>query len=554
MKFDKETAIVVMVCIVLITLWSMFYPQKKIEQQPQTAAPAAAAPAKPEPAATTAVVPSPAPTVKKIAAATPRAASLTTDFADYYFDSNGNLHRVEVKHSRRTGTEDLVSFIPCAGNEPFFCTIPGWEFRSAKISKAGGTVTIDQLYEAGTKHLTLKKVFTADKESPVLKCTVSFEGDASVLDQVIMWGGTLAPLKQFSNDGLRDVHQAEYMLAGNGKVVTADPAVKKQEKFLKKRTDQAVRWIAVSNKYFLTQLYANSHPFNGGCDLVNHLDSGHAEPGIAGIYRNVPVPAQYQFLLYSGTKAIDQITQLPEDAAKAIHLAYWGWLEPLCRPMLALLNFLKGITGSYGWAIVLLTVLVKLVLWPLIHKGNKSMRRMQKVQPMIAELKEKYKDNPQLFNQKMMELYRQEKVSPLGGCFPMLLQFPVFVALYSTLDSAVELRHVPFLWAADLSRPDAVGPEIFGLSIHPFILISTGLMVLQMKLSPQTGDPMQRKMMMFMPLFMLIFFYSFPSGLALYWTVNNILSILQMKYSQYAARKEEEREASSGKDGSAKAV
>jgi YidC/Oxa1 family membrane protein insertase len=158
-----------------------------------------------------------------------------------------------------------------------------------------------------------------------------------------------------------------------------------------------------------------------------------------------------------------------------------------------------------------------------------------------------------MFNQKMMELYRQEKVSPMGGCFPMLLQFPVFVALYSTLDSAVELRHVPFLWAADLSRPDAVGPEIFGFSLHPLILISTGLMILQMKLSPQTGDPMQRKMMLFMPLFMLIFFYNFPSGLALYWTVNNILSILQMKYSQYAARKEEEKE-SSGKEKSAKTV
>ena len=168
--------------------------------------------------------------------------------------------------------------------------------------------------------------------------------------------------------------------------------------------------------------------------------------------------------------------------------------------------------------------------------------------------KEKYKDNPQLFNQKMMELYRQEKVNPMGGCLPMLLQFPVFIALYSTLEAAVELRNVPFLWAKDLSQPDAIGPVIMGYSLHPLILISTGLMVLQMKLTPQTGEPMQRKMMMFMPLIMLIFFYNFPSGLALYWTVNNVLSILQMKFSQYAARKEEERENSSTGDGSAKAV
>ena len=220
--------------------------------------------------------------------------------------------------------------------------------------------------------------------------------------------------------------------------------------------------------------------------------------------------------------------------------------------MLALLNWLKSVSGSYGLAIILLTVIVKLVLWPLIHKSNKSMRRMQKIQPKLKELKDKYKDNPQVFNQKMMELYREEKVNPMGGCLPMLLQFPVFIALYSTLEAAVELRNVPFLWAKDLSQPDAIGPEIWGFTLHPLILISTALMVLQMKLTPQTGDPVQRKMMMFMPLIMLIFFYNFPSGLALYWTVNNILSILQMKYSQYSARKEEESEKASGKN-SAKA-
>ena len=230
---------------------------------------------------------------------------------------------------------------------------------------------------------------------------------------------------------------------------------------------------------------------------------------------------------------------LPASAESAVRLAYWGWVEPLCRPMLYLLNLLKDLTGSYGLAIILLTVLVKLVLWPLIHKGNKSMRRMQRIQPLVKELKEKYKDNQPEFSRQMMELYKKENVSPFGGCFPMLLQLPVFIALYSTLDSSVELRHVSFLWAQDLSRPDLVGPTIFGIGLHPFILISTGLMVLQQKLAPPMADPMQHKMMMLMPVIMLVFFYNFPSGLALYWTVNNILSILQMKYSQYAAKKEE---------------
>ena len=141
----------------------------------------------------------------------------------------------------------------------------------------------------------------------------------------------------------------------------------------------------------------------------------------------------------------------------------------------------------------------------------------------------------------MMELYRKENVSPFGGCLPMLLQLPVFIALYSTLDSSVELRHVAFLWAQDLSRPDLVGPTIFGIGLHPFIIISTLLMVLQQKIMPpMAGDPMQQKIMLYMPVIMLFFFYNFPSGLALYWTVNNVLSRLQMKFSQYAAQKEEQ--------------
>ena len=140
----------------------------------------------------------------------------------------------------------------------------------------------------------------------------------------------------------------------------------------------------------------------------------------------------------------------------------------------------------------------------------------------------------------MMELYKKEGVSPFGGCFPMLLQLPIFIALYSTLDSSVELRHVSFLWAQDLSRPDLVGPTIMGIGLHPFIIISTLLMVVQQKLTPPMSDPMQQKMMMLMPVIMLFFFYSFPSGLALYWTVNNLLSILQMKFSQYVAKKEED--------------
>ena len=580
MKFDKETAIVVLVCIVLITLCHTFLgpakqdaeaiqqtteeksesavteknadekvqqtADKKVDEKAQQAA---------DKKVDKKVVEKIQQTADKKADAVvlQRKASIQNDIAVFYFDSAGKLHEITAKNIKRTKTGEPVVFKEFSGNEPFTCEIEGWNFLSGNVKQdSDSQVTAIQVYGKEKDRLTVTKVFTLSKDAPVLKCALRFSSDTvKKLDKVTVWSGTIAPLKQFSNDDLRDVHQAEYMFAANGDVETAEPNVKKPEKYLKKNTDQPVKWVAVSNKYFLSQLYAEK-PFNGGTKLVNHTDNDYSEPGIAGVLEDVPVSTDFHFQFYAGPKEIAQLSKLPKDAQEAIHLAYWSWFEFLCRPMLALLNWLKSVSGSYGLAIILLTVIVKLVLWPLIHKSNKSMRRMQKIQPKLKELKDKYKDNPQVFNQKMMELYREEKVNPMGGCLPMLLQFPVFIALYSTLEAAVELRNVPFLWAKDLSQPDAIGPEIWGFTLHPLILISTALMVLQMKLTPQTGDPVQRKMMMFMPLIMLIFFYNFPSGLALYWTVNNILSILQMKYSQYSARKEEESEKASGKN-SAKA-
>ena len=564
MKFDKETIIVVMVCIVLITLCNIFLapdrpqPTAKKQTVEKTAdvKPAEATTEKDgkatEKAAEQKVEQKDGKADKTVeqkaelnAAAAAPETTLENDHTIFYFNGNGILTKIVSKKIKKTKSDSLITFNEFPGNEPFTFDIEGWTFKSAKVVKNSDTqATVYQTFENGEDSITVKKVFTISKAKNTLDCVFSFSGSVQKLPKVVVWSGTITPLKQFSNDELRDIHQAEYMVAADRDVETADPNEKKQEKYLKKSTGEPVKWVAVSNKYFLSQLYIDK-TFNGGCTLVNHKDNNYSEPGIAGILLDVPADTEYKLSFYAGSKALAHISKLPDDAQEAIHLAYWSWFEFLCRPMLALLNWLKSFSGSYGLAIILLTIIVKLVLWPLIHKGNKSMRKMTKIQPKLQELKEKYKDNPQVFNQKMMELYREEKVNPLGGCLPMLLQFPVFIALYSTLEAAVELRNVPFLWAKDLSQPDAIGPEIWGFTLHPLILISTGLMILQMKLTPQGGDPMQRKIMLFMPLIMLIFFYNFPSGLALYWTVNNILSILQMKYSQYAAQKEEERANSS---------
>jgi YidC/Oxa1 family membrane protein insertase len=155
------------------------------------------------------------------------------------------------------------------------------------------------------------------------------------------------------------------------------------------------------------------------------------------------------------------------------------------------------------------------------------MKRMQKVQPQMKEIREKYKKDPQTMNAKVMELYRKEKVNPLGGCLPILLQIPVFIALYSTLNGAVELRQVPFWWINDLAKPDTVA-VVLGLPINPLVIVMTSLMVLQQRLTPSAMDPTQQKMMMFMPIMMLFILYNLPAGLTLYWTVSQILAILQL--------------------------
>jgi YidC/Oxa1 family membrane protein insertase len=213
-----------------------------------------------------------------------------------------------------------------------------------------------------------------------------------------------------------------------------------------------------------------------------------------------------------------------------MHLA-WGPLDWVAKFMLVALIMLKGFCGSYGWAIIVLTIIVRIVFWPVTQKANNSMKKMQKLQPMVTEIKAKFKDNPQQMNAKVMELYKIEKVNPLGGCLPILLQIPVFFALYATLDGAVELRQVPFLWATDLSRPDTIA-VIFGLPLNPLVLVMTALMVLQQKMTPAPADPMQQKMMMFMPVVMLFVLYSLPSGLTLYWTVSQVFSILQLYMTQ----------------------
>lgn len=220
--------------------------------------------------------------------------------------------------------------------------------------------------------------------------------------------------------------------------------------------------------------------------------------------------------LYAGP----QIQSLLEKTAPGLDLSRdYGWLTPLAFPIFWALQQIERLVGNWGWAIIILTILIKLALYPLSAAGYKSMAKMRTLTPRLQRLKDTYGDDRAKLHQAMAEMYKTEKINPLGGCFPILIQIPVFIALYWVLLAAVEMRGAPWIgWITDLTAPDPY-------FILPILMGVTS--VLQVKLNPQPMDPMQQKIMLFMPIAFTVMFVFFPAGLVLYWVVNNILSIAQ---------------------------
>jgi YidC/Oxa1 family membrane protein insertase len=293
----------------------------------------------------------------------------------------------------------------------------------------------------------------------------------------------------------------------------------------------AVSWAAHMDSYFMLALLPEKSSGNGAVSVMP-VDEKHVRivlteskselaPGTSAVFAHEG---------YFGPKKLAYLKQVGYDLSETINL---GWFDVVAKPMLWLLNFFHDIFGNYGIAIILLTCAVKGAFWPITHKGMKSMRNMQKIQPKVAKLREKYKDDPAKMNQEMMALYKSYKVNPMGGCLPMLIQIPFFFALYRVLMAAIELRHAPFmLWINDLSAPDRlmIGIDIPVLHGIPVLtLLMGGTMFLQQKMSPTTADPQQAKMMQFMPVIFTVMFINFASGLVLYWFVSNLLTIMQQK-------------------------
>jgi YidC/Oxa1 family membrane protein insertase len=317
-----------------------------------------------------------------------------------------------------------------------------------------------------------------------------------------------------------------------------------------RRIETPLAWASVKNKFF-AQILAPDH----GCLYGEIAASRHREPD--AVFNVQDVSATLWFAgqelppgqsltrtstYYVGPKKYTLLRTFPNRQADVME---FGMLHWLCKPLLFVLIGLYALIPNYGVAIILLTVLVRLVFWPLTHKSTESMKKMQELAPLINELKERYKNDPKKMQQETMMLYRAHGVNPLSGCLPMLIQIPVFFALYVVLRSAVELRYAEFLWIRDLCEPEGLFagsiPLLGSLNILPFLMTAT--MVWQQKLTPSTADDMQQKIMMGFSIAMMFMFYNLPSALLLYWTVSQTLSIVQLYMQQKAAaRKAEEKE------------
>src|SRR6266404_3231536 len=280
-----------------------------------------------------------------------------------------------------------------------------------------------------------------------------------------------------------------------------------------------VSWAGFGHTYFFFALV----PDNGAQHKVSVHQVGAA---LVGAISNAAASERYT--LFVGPKELDILKSLGKGLEPSIDFGYFGFIS---IPFLYVLHFFHRVSGSYGLDIILLTVLIKILMAPLTHKSYASMKQMQKLQPQMERLKERYSDDKEKLNKEIMELYKRNGVNPLGGCLPMVLQFPVFIGLYNALSTPIELRHAPFMWIKDLSRPDwqslpfNVGDWHLGIPILTILMGAS--MFLQQWMTPTAGDPNQRKMMMLMPLMFTFMFVSFPAGLTVYWLVNNLLTIGQ---------------------------
>jgi YidC/Oxa1 family membrane protein insertase len=304
-------------------------------------------------------------------------------------------------------------------------------------------------------------------------------------------------------------------------------------------TADKILWAGVSNQYFATILAPQDTSGQQVWAMPVNVPNADGQLPIKAIQGALEIPGfslqagetkTATFHIYAGPKEFTRLAKLPNDQADIMNFGWAKWVSEL---LLTVMNTLHAWVKSYALAIIIMTIIIRSLLWPLQNAATKSMRKMSKLSPIMNELRVKYKDDPQRMNQETMKLYKEYGVNPFGGCLPMVVQIPIFFGFYGMLDKAIELRNSSFLWVHDLSQPDTIF-HVGGIPINILPLVMAATQLWQMAITPKTGDPAQQRMFLFMPLIFLFICYNYASGLALYWTVQNLFFVTQM----YLTRKQ----------------
>jgi len=381
---------------------------------------------------------------------------------------------------------------------------------------SAGTVTFTSVSLSGIQ-IQKRLTFRADSyEVDVDLAVRNLSEGGAVVEPRVAWG----PGLRNSNTSASTAQPPTLLVDGNR--IQEDLTKLSGERVI----DGKPSWVALQDNYFAAALLPREN------DLRAFVSRGPTDQGIVGLVnRKQTLPSGGEVSLgaklYAGPRDLDTLKAAGQDLDRLIDL---GWFDFLARPALWLLKFLYSYTGNYGIAIILVTVLQKIAFHPLTHKSMKSMQAMQAIQPKVQAIQERYKNNPQKKQEETMALYRKHGVNPMGGCLPMLVQIPIFIALYNALSSSVEMWQARFLWIRDLTQPDSLlGITVWGgYPLNLLALLMGVSMWFQQKMTPTAGDPRQAQIMLWtMPIIFTFMFWSFPSGLVLYWFVNNLLQVGQ---------------------------
>lgn len=558
---DRTGIIVIAICVILLVLtWPKIEAPPRNTQTGTTSTNAPSTNLVNQPTHPTAVPVLPAGTGfdAPVSVESEELVSLKTEESTYTFTSAGGLKTIGLNHHvskpcSETNNTDIIQ-LNHGVDLPIF-SMEGLDDSAFNLSADGNQVTMVSTNQAGVRitkqftpgtnyllHTSIKLENTKDEPITLAPGTLVL-GTAMPLQaksQYPVWG-----TQWHNGEDLEEIDEAWFA----NRTLGCFPGTPRPHFVSPPMTP--INWVGIHNRFFAittmprTQLPgATVYSQKTTHRLLNDIPTEGQYVHHTGVLASIKLPQNvlnagdtvlHEFTTYAGPKEYRTLVAHGVENKNSLQsvMGFDGFFGFFARILLKSMNGLNGFGLSYAWSIIAITIIIKLLFWPLTKASTISMKRMSAYQPQMAEIREKYKSDPQKMNKKTMEFMREHKINPMGGCLPILIQLPVFFGFFTMLRSAVELRGAEFLWICDLAESDTVA-HIASFPINPMPILMAITMILQSRMTPvsPTMDPMHQKMMKYMPLIFVVFLYNFSSALTLYWTVNNLLSILQTKLTR----------------------